>query len=116
MLWLGGKYLVTAAIVVLVSELARRHERFGALVAALPLVTLLAILLMYAERQPPQRIAEFAAYTFWYVLPSLPFFLAFPALLPRVGFWPALLLGAVLAVVCFFALALVLKRFGIVLL
>lgn len=116
MLWLASKYLVTAAIVVLVSELARRHERIGALVAALPLVTVLALVWMQIERQPPQRIADFAAYTFWYVLPSLPMFVVFPLLLPRVGFWGALLLSASLAVLCFFLLALVLKRFDITLL
>lgn len=42
--WLIAKYLITAAVVVAVSELARRSDKLGALVAALPLVTVLALL------------------------------------------------------------------------
>lgn len=39
MLWIESKYLLTAAVVVFVSELAKRRDRLGGLVAALPLVT-----------------------------------------------------------------------------
>ena len=41
--WLITKYLLTAGIVVLVSELARRSDKLGGLVAALPLVTVLTL-------------------------------------------------------------------------
>lgn len=116
MAWLAFKYLVTAALVVLVSELARRHERVGALVAALPLVTVLTLVWLHVERQPQARLADHAAYTFWYVLPSLPMFLLFPWLLPRLGFWPTLLASAAVTVLCFLALALLLRRFGVFLL
>lgn len=37
--WIVTKYLITAAIVVLVSEFAKRSDKLGALVAGLPLVT-----------------------------------------------------------------------------
>jgi len=47
------------------------------------------------------------------VLPTLPMFLAFPFLLPRIGFWPSLLASAVITVVSFGAFAVVLRRFGI---
>lgn len=45
MAWLITKYAVTAAIVVLVSEIAKRSDRLGGFIAALPLVTVLALLL-----------------------------------------------------------------------
>ncbi|MOA10171.1 hypothetical protein D3C78_1300480 [compost metagenome] len=50
------------------------------------------------------------------MLPTLPMFLAFPVLLPRLGFWPTLLASAVITIVCFGLFALVLRRFGIELL
>ena len=116
MAWLITKYLVTAAVVVLVSEAAKRSDRLGGLLGALPMVTILALVWLYVEHQSPQKIANHAWYTFWYVLPTLPMFLVFPRLLPRLGFWPTLLACAVLTVICFGALALVLRRFGIELL
>lgn len=116
MAWLITKYLLTAGIVVLVSELAKRSDKLGGFVAALPLVTILALIWLYVEHQPQARIANLAWYTFWYVIPTLPMFLAFPALLPRLGFWPTLIACIVLTIVCFGLWALALRRFGIELL
>ncbi|HYF19746.1 MAG TPA: DUF3147 family protein [Ramlibacter sp.] len=113
MLWLATKYLVTAAIVVLVSELARRSDRVGGLVAALPMVTVLTLVWLYLERQPQEKLANHAWYTFWYVLPTLPMFLLFPWLLPRLGFWLTLLASVGLTLACFTLLALALRPFGI---
>lgn len=116
MSWIVAKYALTAALVVLVSEIAKRSDKLGGFVAALPLVTLLTLVWLYVERQSPEKIAKHAWYTFWYVLPTLPMFLAFPALLPRLGFWPTLLACVVITVVCFGLFALAVRRFGIELL
>ena len=116
MVWLVTKYLITAAVVVLVSEVAKRSDRLGGLVAALPLVTVLALIWLQVERQPQVKIANHAWYTFWYVVPTLPMFLAFPVLLPRLGFWPTLLSCVVITLVCFWLFALLVRRFGIELL
>ncbi len=113
MTWIASKYLITAAMVVLVSELAKRSDKLGGLVAALPLVTILTLIWLYLENQPQARIANHAWYTFWYVLPTLPMFLAFPLLLPRVGFWLTLLSCIVITSVCFAAFAWLLRRYGI---
>lgn len=116
MSWIVTKYLLTAGVVVLVSEAAKRSDRLGGLIAALPLVTVLALVWLYVERQPAEKIANHAWYTFWYVVPTLPMFLVFPWLLPRLGFWPTLGACVVLTVVCFGLFALLVKRFGIELL
>lgn len=116
MSWLITKYFLTAAVVVFVSEVAKRSDKLGGLVAALPLVTVLALIWLYVEKQPEARIANHAWYTFWYVLPTLPMFLVFPALLPRLGFWPTLLACVVITVACFVLFALLVRRFGIELL
>jgi len=114
--WIIAKYFLTSAVVVLVSELAKRSDKLGGFVAALPLVTILALIWLYLEHQPEEKIANHAWYTFWYVLPTLPMFLAFPVLLPRVGFWMALLACVAITVVCFGLFAVVVRRFGIELL
>ena len=116
MAWIIAKYILTAAVVVLVSELAKRSDKLGGFVAALPLVTVLALIWLYVEKQPQEKIANHAWYTFWYVVPTLPMFLAFPLLLPRIGFWPTLVACVVITVLCFWLFALAVRRFGIELL
>lgn len=111
--WLVTKYLITAAVVVAVSELAKRSDRLGALLASLPLVTLLALIWLHLEKQSSEKIANHAWYTFWYVVPTLPMFLLFPWLFARYGFWPALAASAVVTVICFGVFALVVRPFGI---
>ena len=116
MQYLIVKYLITAGVVVLVSELAKRSDKLGGLVAALPRVTVLTLIWLYVEQQPVSKIANHAWYTFWYVIPTLPMFLAFPVLLPRIGFWPTLLACIVITMVCFGLFAMAVRRFGIELL
>ena len=116
MLWIITKYFLTATVVVLVSEVAKRSDKLGGLIAALPLVTVLTLIWLYVEQQPQEKIANHAWYTFWYVVPTLPMFLVFPALLPRIGFWPTLLASIAITLVCFALLALAARRFGIELL
>ena len=116
MAWIVTKYFLTAAVVVLVSELAKRSDKLGGLIAALPMVTVLTLIWLYVEKQSPEKIANHAWYTFWYVIPTLPMFLVFPVLLPRIGFWPALLACVVLTAILFGLFALVMRRFGVELL
>jgi len=116
MSWIITKYLITAGLVVLVSELARRSDKLGAFVAALPLVTILVLIWLYVEKQPEQKIANHAWYTFWYVVPTLPMFLSFPYLLPRYGFWMTLLFSVIITLVSFGLFAVIVRRIGVELL
>ena len=116
MAWIVTKYFLTAAVVVLVSELAKRSDKLGGLIAALPMVTVLTLIWLYVEKQSPEKIANHAWYTFWYVIPTLPMFLVFPLLLPRIGFWPAVLACVLLTAILFGLFALVMRRFGVELL
>ena len=72
------KYAITALMVVLVSEFAKRSDKLGGFIAALPLVTILTLVWLYLEHQSTEKIANHAYYTFWYVIPTLPMFLIFP--------------------------------------
>lgn len=117
MLFLILKYAATALVIVVVSEVAKRSDRAGALIASLPLVTVMVMIWLQIERAGTEKIANHAYYTFWYVLPTLPMFLLVPWLLHRgISFWPSLLAGSGLTIVCFVGAALVLKRWGISLL
>jgi hypothetical protein len=116
MLWMIIKYALTAGVVVLVSEIAKRSDRLGGLIAALPMVTILALIWLHIETRSTEKVANHAWYTFWYVIPTLPMFLVFPWLLPRLGFWPTLLVCCFFTILCFAVFALIVRRFGIELL
>jgi len=107
------KYLITAAVVVLVSEIAKRSDQMGALIASLPLITFLVLIWLHMENQSAEKISNHAYYTFWYVIPTLPMFLVFPYLYQHFGFWSALGSCALLTISLFFLWALLLKQFGI---
>jgi uncharacterized membrane protein (GlpM family) len=114
--WIVTKYLITAAVVVFISEVAKRSDKLGGLIAALPMVTFLALIWLYVEKQPIEKISNHAWYTFWYVVPTLPMFLAFPFLHESIGFWPTIATCIGITIVCFVVFALIVKRFGIELL
>ena len=116
MAWIITKYLITAGLVVFISEMAKRSDKLGGFIAALPLITLLTLIWLYIEKQSDEKIANHAYYTFWYVIPTLPMFLLFPYLLPKLGFWVTMGASVVVTIICFGLLALVMKGFGVELL
>src|ERR1051325_1689477 len=114
MLYLVLKALLSGVIIMAVSEIAKRSPAFGALVASLPLVSVLAIMWLWRDTGDTTRIANHAEATFWYVLPSLPMFLAFPHMLRHgVSFWVALGLACVLTIALYGLTVLVAARFGV---
>lgn len=107
------KYLLTALVVVLISEVAKRSDKLAALIGSLPLVTVLSLIWLFIEQQPPDKISLHAYYTFWYVLCTLPFFVLFPYLFGKFSFMVALLLSVLLTLVFFSFFALILQQFDI---
>lgn len=116
MLYLAVKAVVSAILIVAVSEIAKRSPAFGVLVASLPLVSVLGMVWLWRDTQDSARLADHAQATFWYVLPSLPMFLLIPAML-RAGapFWLALIAGIGLTTAFYLAMTAILARFGIAL-
>ena len=108
------KAAISGILVFVVSETAKRSPAFGALIASLPLVSVLAMVWMWRETGDASKIAAHAESTFWYVLPSLPMFLVLPALLRGgVQFYAALVLSCLLTFVLYMAMIWTLRRFGI---
>ncbi len=108
------KIVVTSALVVDISEVAKRSTLFGALIASLPLTSLLAFVWLYADTRDPGRIAALASGIFWLVLPSLVLFLALPILLRQgLGFWPSLAISMAMTAASYGAMLWVLKQAGV---
>ena len=108
------KIFVSALIVVAVSELAKRNTFVGALVASLPLTSLLAFIWLYWDTGDTARVASLSVNVFWLVLPSLALFLVLPLLIRwGLGLWVSLAGAIALTAVCYGILVAVLKRFSI---
>ena len=108
------KALLSGLIIAIVSTVSRRFPGIGALIASLPLVSILGMMWLWGETRDPVRLADHAAGTFWFVLPSLPMFLILPALLRRgVDFWPALAVGCAVTVALYLTMTALGPRFGL---
>jgi hypothetical protein len=114
MLYLALKAALSGVIIAIVSEVAARRPGLGALIVSLPLVSLLAIIWLWRDTGDIERIAAHAESTFWLVLPSLPMFLVFPALL-RSGtdFWIALAGSCALTIGLYLLTIWLLPKLGI---
>ncbi len=114
MLYYIVKVLLSAAIIVLVSEVAKVNTGMGALIKSLPLISIIAMIWVYVDTRDTARIAELSVGTFWLVLPTLPMFLVLPALLRSgVGFYPSLVIAIGVMLVCYLVAVPILARFGI---
>lgn len=116
MTYLIIKAVLSGAIVLIVSEIARRSPGFGGLIASLPLISVLGIIWLWRDTSDVERIAAHAEATFWFVLPSLPMFLVLPAMLRYgIGFWPALTVSCLMTMALYSATVWLLPRLGITL-
>jgi predicted permease len=116
MLYAAIKIVVTAVLVVAISEAAKRSALAGGIIASLPLTSLLAFVWLYGETGDRARVAGLSRSVFWYVLPSLVMFIALPMLLDRgADFWLSLAISAALTFAAYLVMAALLARFGIAL-
>lgn len=114
MLYLVTKALISGALIAIASTLARRYPGLGALVASLPLVSVLGMIWLWNDKPDAENMAAHAGATFWYVLPSLPMFLVIPALLPQgISFWISLSIGCCLTIALYAAMTWIAPRLGL---
>jgi hypothetical protein len=108
------KTLISALIITMVSEVAKRSPAFAALIASLPLVSVLGMIWIYNETNDIPRIAAHSEATFWFVLPSLPMFLVLPLMLRHgMGFYLALALNCVMTALLYLAMIRIGAFFGV---
>jgi hypothetical protein len=105
------KVLISAILIVAISEIAKRSSLIGGLIASLPLISILAFVWLYIDTKSVDRISALSYSIFWLVLPSLSLFLTLPWLLKKTGSFYASLGGSIVAMVALYvAVVAVLKR------
>jgi hypothetical protein len=108
------KVAITVVVVIAVSEIAKRSSFWGAILASLPLTSLLAFVWLYTDTGNAQSVAALSRGIFWLVLASLPLFALLPVLLSSGwSFWPSLLVACAITIGAYFALVWLLPRVGV---
>ena len=110
----AAKALLAGVIIAAIAEIGRRLPAMAALIASLPLVSILGMIFLWHARPDAENMAVHAQSTFWFVLPSLPMFLLMPVLLRQgFGFWTALAAGCLLTVLLYLLMVQFGPRLGI---
>lgn len=108
------KVLVTAVVIAAVSELAKRSLPFAAILASLPLTSILAMLWLYRDTGNEHLVVDLSQQIFWALLPSLLFFVILPWMIKwGLRFEFAICGAMILMVFGYIVYAWIISRFGI---
>lgn len=114
MLYYAIKLILSAAIIVIVSEVAKVNVGLGALIKSLPLISILAMIWLYVDTRDVEQIAALSTSTFWLVIPTLPMFLILPLLLKHgLAFYASLGISIGVMLLCYLIAMPLLSRIGI---
>lgn len=114
MLYLFIKAAISGLIIAIVSEVAKRNPGFGAMIASLPLISVLGMMWLWRDKPDAANMAAHVEATFWFVLPSLPMFLLMPLLLRNgVNFWVSLAVGCATTVALYLGMIWLGPRIGL---
>ena len=106
------KIIVTALIIVIVTEIAKLNDRIGGLIAALPITTFIILFWLYFENNSIEKISNHASYTLLYVLPTLPMFIVFPYLINKFGFYWSILISVFITTLFIVLVHILTKKYG----
>ena len=108
------KLIITTFLIVLISEISKRSSLAGALLAAIPLVSILAMTWMYVDTNSSDKAVEFSQNIVWLIAPSMTLFIAFPILIKKgFSFYPSMFISIVLTVFAYYSVIFILGRLGI---
>ena len=108
------KLIITSFLIVVISEVAKRSSLVGALLAAIPLVSILAMTWMYIDTDSSKSAVEFSQRIIWLIAPSMTLFLVFPLMIQKgFGFYVSMAVSILLTILAYYSVIFLLGRFGI---
>ena len=115
MLYFITKIFVTAVVVVLVAEIAKRSSFLAGIIISIPLTTFLALIWLYWETKDIQKLIDLSNSTLLMIIPSCTFFIFFPILLKlNLPFIFSLFTSVLLTAACYFIFVLILQKFNLI--
>ena len=97
------KLAITCATVVIVTELSKKNASYGALLASIPLISVMSLFWLYFDTQNIEKVIGFSYSIVWLVLPSLVIFIVLPILLRHgLGFYVSLIIALLATILAYF--------------
>jgi len=114
MLYYILKVVISAILIVLVSEISKKYSLAGGIIASLPLISLMAIIWLYIDTRSIDKVTQLSVGIFWMVFPSLSLFFVLPILLKnKIPFYAALIISCVIMAILYYTMFLILKKLGL---
>jgi len=108
------KLVITTLLIVLISEISKRSSLAGAILAAIPLVSILAMIWMYIDTNEAKAAVEFSQNIVWLIAPSMTLFILFPILIKKnISFYPSLAISVAMTVFAYYSVIYILEKTGI---
>ena len=108
------KILISAILIALISEVSKRSTFFGAILASIPLVSVMAMILLYIDTNDSLQVVQLSKSIFWLVIPSLVLFITFPFFIRlQLSFYTALSASLIAMVITYFITIAILDKFDI---
>lgn len=108
------KIAVTTTLIVLISEIAKRSSLMGAILASIPLVSVLAMMWLYVDTNNVEKVSALSSSIFWLVIPSLVLFILLPVLLKAgLNFYLSMFFSIAATMASYWLMITVLNYYGI---
>jgi len=108
------KIAVTTGLIVAISEIAKRSTFSGALLASIPLISVLAMFWLYIDTKDITKVSALSTSVFWLVLPSLILFVTLPLLLKQgMHFYLSISISIGLTICSYWLMISVLNHYGV---
>tara|TARA_Y100000768_G_scaffold287625_1_gene221891 strand:+ start:103 stop:450 length:348 start_codon:yes stop_codon:yes gene_type:complete len=108
------KTLISAIIIVVVSEIAKRYTWTAAIIVSLPLTSLLAFVWLYWDTKDTHKVIELSYSTIVMSIPSFVFFIVLPLLLKfKQNFILSIILSILSTALAYIIFMFIVKKFNI---
>lgn len=108
------KIAITTILIVVISEIAKRSSFVGAILASVPLISVLAMIWLYIDTKDVSKVSALSTSVFWLVIPSLALFITLPILLKNgINFYLGIGISIVVTIACYWLIVTILNYYGI---
>ena len=107
------KILISSGIILLVSEIAKKDNLFGSLIASIPLVSVLSMIWLYVDTNDINKVKALANGILWMIVPSMTLFIVLPILINYgIQFYLSLTISILVTMVCYLLTISLMNYFG----
>lgn len=114
MIYYIAKISITVLLIIAIAEISKRSTLISAILASVPLVSVLAMIWLYVDTKDVQKVAALSTNIFWLVIPSLALFLVLPVMLKKdINFYISMSVAIIVTIICYFIMLGILGKLGI---